>query len=285
MNFIFVEYGNQPYPDGIKADLVEVAGHLDKTSVPDISNYSLHTEYSYGKRNLASNLIRRYPKLYSSNKDGVPQLWKDKGWAVQFASFVHSLTNEHAAPTVIEIHPPFNDYSSIDSFLDFYTVFEEKIHAIYPDVKIVVENRAGSIYRGGKFVVSAAEEIAELCKKIRENNVRLGVVLDFPQLLTGELIHPECFDRGKYTNAVHMLVPYREVIKGIHIWGKKRSSTGRFVAHTGDLNTLFPDVDDKKVFLNGIKAICDDEMSRFLVPEVNSGGEDLRSVVKDVLSI
>ena len=76
MNFRFVQYGSTPYPVEITAKLVEVAGHLDKDKIEDLPNYSLHTEYSYGKRNLSSSLVTQFPVLCDANKDGVPQLWK-----------------------------------------------------------------------------------------------------------------------------------------------------------------------------------------------------------------
>ena len=39
----------------------------------------------------------------------------------------------------------------------------------------------------------------------------------------------------------------------------------------------------KTIFLDGIKRICDDGRTRFLVPEVNSGAEDLKSIIKDIV--
>lgn len=65
--------------------------------------------------------------------------------------------------------------------------------------------------------MSKATDIAELCKKIIDNDVKLGVVLDYPQLLTRELNHPESFDKTKYKEDIQMLIPYKGVIKEIHI--------------------------------------------------------------------
>ena len=283
MNFRFVQYGSTPYPAEITAELVEVAGHLDKDKIEDLPNYSLHTEYSYGKRNLSSSLVTQFPVLCDANKDGVPQLWKSTEWAEQFAGFVIKLTEGHAAPKVVEIHPPFNDYSDIEQFLERYAVFEKAIHAKYHDTEIVVENRAGAVYHGGRFIVSKAKEIALLCKRIEETRTSLGVVLDFPQLLTAEHLNTDIFDGGKYTAAVDTILPYQATIKGIHIWGKKRSTTGRWVAHSGTLDTYFEDPVDKELFIEGIRKVCSDGRSRFLVPEVNSGAEDLKAVVRELL--
>ena len=118
MNFRFVQYGGNSYQEGITPELVEVAGHLDKDKIEDVQSYSLHTEYSYGKRKFSSDFIKQFPILCDANKEGVPQLWKSMEWAEQFAEFVIELTKKHAAPKVVEIHPPFNDYCDIDQLLN-----------------------------------------------------------------------------------------------------------------------------------------------------------------------
>lgn len=284
LNFRFVQYGGNSYPDGITPELVEVAGHLDKERIEDIPAYSLHTEYSYGKRKLTSTLLDQFPELREANKEGVPQLWKNEEWAAQFAGFVKALTQTHAAPKVVEIHPPFNDYCDIDQFIERYKVFEKLIHEAYPETEIVVENRAGAVYHGGRFIVSKAKEIALLCKTIQDTNTNLGVVLDFPQLLTAEHIKTDAFDQAKYATAIDTIYPYQSVIKGVHIWGKKKSASGSWVAHNGTLDTYIENKEDKASFIAGIRKICSDGQSRFFVPEVNSGEEDLKAVVKDVLN-
>ena len=38
-----------------------------------------------------------------------------------------------------------------------------------------------------------------------------------------------------------------------------------------------------QIFIDGIARICDDGMRRFLVPEVNSGAEDLSSIIEDII--
>ena len=167
--------------------------------------------------------------------------------------------------------------------MDRYSVFEERIHNAYPDTEIVIENRAGTVYRGGRFIIGRSYEIASLCKKIKETNTSLGVVLDFPQLLTAENIKPEVFDREKYDACIDLIYPYQDTIKGIHIWGKKKNAKGRWIAHNGNLDTLFEDPEDKEAFIAGIRKICSDGRIRLFVPEVNSGDIDLRSVVRDIL--
>ena len=279
-NFILVEYNNLPYPDGYTAQIKEVAAHFDKDSIAPEGAYSLHTEYSYGKRSFDSSRIAKYPALKEANKDGIPQLWKSIDWANEFANFIIGLTEGFAPPSVIEIHPPFNDYCALDEFAERFIVFEKKVHDCYPDTLIVIENRAGSVYHGGKFLVSKAKEIAALCDLISKKHLMLGIVLDFPQLLTAENIDPHKFKAEKYQSAIASILPYQNLIHGIHIWGKKKSATGRWVAHSGNFDTYFNNNTTKAIFLSGIHQICSDGAPRFLVPEVNSGSEDLASIIQ-----
>jgi len=225
-SFIFIEYNGVPYPEGYSAQIHEVAGHLDKDTIEAAERYSLHTEYSYGKRKFDTERIVAFPILREANKDGVPQLWKSNEWAEEFAAFIIGLTQAHNPPEIIEIHPPFNDYCSLEEFSERYCIFEQKIHAVYPDTTIVIENRSGAVYHGGKFMVGKAKEIAVLGEVIRQRGLKLGIVLDFPQLLTAEGIDTLKFKVEKYQKAIDSLIPYRDLIKGIHIWSKKKSTTG-----------------------------------------------------------
>ena len=125
MRFIFVKYHKKKYPEDITPDLVEVAGHFDKDKIDDVENYSLHTEYIYGKRKFSSELIKKYPELCEANKKEIPQLWKSKKWAEEFAHFVFDLTLNHTAPKVLEIHPPFSDYCNLEQFIERYSTFEK----------------------------------------------------------------------------------------------------------------------------------------------------------------
>lgn len=74
--FTLVEYNGVPYPEGFASNIKEIAAHFDKCEIEAAENYSLHTEYSYGKRKFDSRLMSRFTELKSSQKDGVPQLWK-----------------------------------------------------------------------------------------------------------------------------------------------------------------------------------------------------------------
>ena len=283
--FNIVRYNGVRY-DNYPSSISEIAGHLDKECIEDAANYSLHTEYSYGKRKFDSILISYFPALCSANKDGVPQLWYSNEWAKEFAEFIIELTKNHESPTVIEIHPPFNDYCDMESFFIRYSIFEQLIHKTYPNAEIVIENRSGSVYRGGKFILGKAKDIASFCDRILTENILLGLVLDFPQLLTAENINTIKFDSDKYSKIIETIAPYRNLIKGIHIWGKKKSNSARWVAHCGDLNTYFDnDTESKQEFIHGIKTICNDSTIRYLVPEVNSGVNDILSVLNDLNAI
>lgn len=282
-NFILVKYNGLPYPEGYTAQLEEVAAHFDKASIDPKGAYSLHTEYSFVARKFDSARIANYPLLREAQKNGIPQLWKSIAWANEFAQFLIGLTEGHHTPTVIEIHPPFNDYCNLQEFAERYRTFEEEIHAVYPDVTIVIENRAGKRYHGGDFLVRKAKEIAALCVLIREEHLNLGIVLDFPQLLTGENINPLKFNAEKYEAAIDALLPYRDLIKGIHVWGKRKNDSGKQLSHRGNFDTYFNnDKHVKALFLSGIQRICADDRQRFLVPEINSGEADLSAIIYDL---
>ncbi len=281
--FVFVEYNGVEYPEGYCSDIKEVAAHFDKEKIEASEKYSLHTEYSYGKRRFDGELISKFPALVEAEKDGVPQLWKSEEWATQFADFIVALTWGYNPPATIEIHPPFNDYCTLDEFITRYKVFENRIREQFPETNIVIENRAGAVYRGGKFLIGKAKEIVALCEQIKLHNLKLRIVLDFPQLLTAENLNTLKFKTEKYQNAIDMIFEYRSLIKGIHIWGKKKSESGRWVAHCGSFDTYFGDNDEvKKAFIDGVAKICNDEQKRFFVPEVNSGTEDLCSILNDL---
>lgn len=134
-------------------------------------------------------------RIKQAHQDHLPKLWFDKAWSSEFAEFVKRLIGDNKAPKIVEIHPPFNDYcGSIVEFLDLYAWFEEELGGTFPDTKIFIENRCGSMYRGGRFLVSGLESIAALCESIGKQGLKLRLVLDFPQLFTAYDLGP-----GKFT--------------------------------------------------------------------------------------
>ena len=288
MNTIFemVKYHNKEYPINIPLDCEEISSHLDIEEIEvELPNYSLHTEYSYGKRNLTSRLYSSNSQLALAHKDGVPQLWKNKQWADEFADFIFALTKDKIAPTAIEIHPPFTDYTgSLDEFVERYEVFETKIMNSFPNVKILIENRCGAVYHGGKFILSKIDSLLELSNIIDSEKLHLRFALDIPQLYTAHGCKNEKSDM--YYELLKKLVSIRHNIGGVHLWGKRKSDTGRKVAHCGDLSSYFEN--NKEIidrFLLEFKDLFSDDLMRKLVLEVNSSNEDLGSIIEDLLNV
>ena len=87
-----------------------------------------------------------------------------------------------------------------------------------------------------------------------------------------------CID---FNNNIKQYISY---IGGFHLWGKRKSQTGRWTSHNGNLNTFFSNNDLlKDEFINSVIGTFDDNMVRYFVPEVNSSEEDLQSIINDLL--
>jgi len=283
--FVPVSYRGMAYPSGIICSITEVAGHMDKTSIAVSGPYSLHTEYSYGKRKLNSPISQHFPVLKEANKDGIPQLWKNEAWSTNFFEFIQALVGNGVSPKVIEIHPPFDDYCcSIDHFLDIYETFEKRVLEEYPSTAICIENRAGTRYRGGKFLISKLDSISQLCEAVHCRKLKLRLALDYPQLFTAQHYKLEQFEMDRFIEQNRILEQHKLLISSIHIWGKTKRANSRWIAHFGDLNSLFyNDVLVKRRFLDYLIEFYDDDKPRYFVPEVNSSVEDLQSIVNDFI--
>lgn len=276
--FEMIKYHSQKYTKDIPIRTEECATHFDITSIKANLRCSFHTEYSYGKRKFDSPLIQRFPALLNSQKNGVPQLWNGSTWASEFAQFLCTLAKDEP-PEVIEIHPPFSDYASFDSFLESYKEFETLMIEKYPDINILIENRFGSVYKGGKFLVSRLHEIENLCELIVQHNLRLKIACDIPQIYTAHNVK----EAEQYISLLKQIEPFRKQIGGVHLWGKKKSNKGRLISHCGDLLSYFEgDLKLKDAFLNGFNACFDDGLVRKMVLEVNSGNNDLMSIISDI---
>ena len=280
--FEMVKYHNQEYPQGIPLHYEEIAAHFDVSSITPQMPYSLHTEYSYGKRNLTSNLLTGLDELKNSNKNGIPQLWKSKKWSSEFAEYIVRLANGFDFPRIIEIHPSFSDYTeNLNVFVERYKMFEARITNTFPKTEILIENRCGSVYQGGKFILSKMDSILSLSQLIDEYKLKLRFALDFPQLFTAHDISLKNSD--KYSELVNELKTIRHNIAGVHLWGKRKSDTGRKVAHCGDLNSYFEyDDKSKNEFLESFIELFNDNVVRKLVLEVNSSNDDLLSIIADL---
>lgn len=279
-----VKYGKKEYPGGITPSIEELACHFDVCSLNPSMDYSLHTEYSYGPRKFSSDLVNKYSTLVDSSKKGVPELWKGREWAIEFSTFLEELVGENNPPAIIEIHPPFSNYiKSLEEFIEIYSIFELRINQIFPDTKIFIENRSGTIYSQGSFLISKDMDMVNLSELIRERKLSLRMVLDIPQLLTAHSINNKTEDKLK--EAVANLKKCAGNIEGIHLWGKKTGKNGRMVSHAGDLNTyFFNSTSFKKIFLKNIYELFNDNKKRYFVPEVNSSTNDLESIVTDLIN-
>ena len=281
-SFEMVKYHSKQYPQDIPLRIEELAAHFDVETLAFSSlGRSLHTEYSFFKRDFKTKLIAKYQELLSAQKGGIPQLWKNEVWGFQFAEFIIDLNGKTTEPVVIEVHPPFNDYTDMNGFISSFKVFEATIKEQYPDVEILIENRCGSLYRGGKFVISKVKDIAALCDAIEQNGLSLKVAYDVPQIYT---VHNAKTEEA-YIKLLDDTKPLRSYIGGVHLWGKKPTGSGRLVAHSGDLNTYFSDSEIKNQFLNVFASCFDDGVARKMVLEVNSGNEDMLSIISDLRSI
>ena len=259
-SFEMIKYHNRVYPADIPLRIEEIAANLDVSGkVHSELKMSLHTEYSYGKRNLNTFPVKDYPELVARNKDRVPCLWHSPLWADQFSRFIMDLVDLKTVPAVIEIHPPFNDYTDMDGFISSYMEFEQQITDQWPDVEILLENRCGSVYRGGKFLISTIPDILSLCEKIAANNLRLKIAYDIPQIYSASNIKSDI----DYLRILNRTTEFREFIGGVHLWGKGYAKTGRRVAHYGDLNSYFDgNTELKQRFLNGVAYVFNDDVPR-----------------------
>lgn len=283
--FRMIKYHKQQYPDNIPLVIEEIAGNFDSKYIRPRMQYSLHTEYSYGKRNFTNDHLNGLDSIISANKKGVPQLWKSKTWAKEFSEYIVRLTKGLTEPKVIEIHPPFDDYTAdIEDFIANYKIFEDIIGNIYPGTEIHIENRCGSIYSGGKFIISLLPHIIELCELIEKYNLKLKVAFDIPQLYTAHLVSPN--KKQLVTDLLLESKNIRNHIGGVHLWGKGLSANGRKIAHYGDFNTYFNhEIQLKYDFLLAISELFNDDICRNLVLEVNSGVNDNLSIIKDLETV
>lgn len=142
-NLIPIQYHRSRYPDDIKPRIAEVAGNFDSNRIKVNSEYSLHTEYSFMSRKFNNEIVGKYSAICNANKRGIPMLWHSENWAIEFADFIKDLTEGNIAPKIIEIHPPFSDYSSLDKFMDNYKVFKEQISIYFPNVLVLIETEVG----------------------------------------------------------------------------------------------------------------------------------------------
>lgn len=282
MKLIPIRYGKLAYPQEIVPRIQEIAGHFDVKQIPTKGSISLHTEYSYGPRRFDSPFLKDLNTIKQANKRNIPQLWFNEKWAAEFALFVIRMLEIVEKRLIIEIHPPFIDYCpSIKDFIQRYRIFEEMLRTEHPDIEILLENRCGTMYKGGRFLISNHSEINDLADEIDKEQLSLRIALDLPQLYSAEGDVPNLSNK-QIEEILMNLKDSRHFIRSLHIWGKKRNKKGSRITHQGNLDDYFDqDMEKKKCFLKCLARLFDDDKERYLVPEVNSNEKDLEAIMND----
>jgi len=289
-----VIYKNMNYPSYIKANIHEVSGNFYKEKLIVKSPYSLHTEPSSVPKAFNSKIVREFKHIKKAQIDNIAQLWHNKKWANEFFLYINWLIGSNIPPEVLEIHPPFNDYcGSFDQFMGIFKVFYKKFKRKYPTTTIVIENRFGTRYKDGRFILSTCSDILEFCDIIKNNSdINLKIVLDYPQIFSAETRIERKTVNWMGSNPLQLvekiikfnldIKKYKKLIGGFHIWGKLRSGN-RWIPHAGDLDTFFSNNKILKTkFLHSVYSTFNDSTARYFVPEVNSGESNLHSIVKDM---
>ena len=276
-----VGYHKRTWPFG-SATLQEAAAHFDVKGLSVAGSYSLHTEYAAGCRQFRNTALNALGAITAAHQRGIPQLWKSKEWANQFAAFVIELTQEAMPPEVIEIHPPFNDYCpSFSDLILHYKAFESEIARVYPSSLIVIENRHGTRYTGGKFLVSRREDLLALTDLLDATDLSLNLCLDVPQLFSAHF-GPAPRTEDDIDRVLTPLMECRHRIASVHMWGKKRNKRGGMQAHYGTLDTwLGPEL--KRHLLRRLHELLDDDRTRYFVPEVNGSQSDMDALARDMI--
>ena len=273
-----ISYRGHPYPMGISPALDELPGHFDRKAFLTKRPYCLHTEYSAGPRQWNSPLLRGLDEITSSQRKGIPELWPNRRWGVQFAEFVIRLVGDNQDPTLIEIHPPFVSYcKDVDSFLDIYGVFASTLRVRIQKSTIVIENRNGTRHPS-KFLVSTVSDVVNLFAAAERRGIDLGLALDLPQIFSAHLGSKPPTPL-EVEHLLEKLRPVAHRIETLHIWGRRKT------AHNGTLDDLFGhDPLAKETFFDGLHRLLEDGRPRYFLPEVNSSKEDLQSIVSDFVS-
>jgi hypothetical protein len=290
MECLLIPIGYKDYPPRVRPALVERPGHFDITTVRVTGRYSLHTEYSAGARKWNSPVVKQFPALTNAQKHGVPELWRSRDWALQFAEFIVAITPSGNPPEVVEVHPPFLNYCpSAATFIDLFIEFEAAMKRRAQNTLIVIENRCGTRYaapRGSRkspFLVAETADILNLCHALEARKSSLGIALDIPQLLTAHGVTPDMMTAGRLRRLLDPLVEVRDRIASLHLWGKKIQHGAFGAAHNGDLSDYFGGREyDKVQFLACLREILSDGKRRYILPEVNSNAASI-SIVNDLV--
>jgi hypothetical protein len=283
------------YPSHIEANIYEVSGNFYKKKKLVVkSPYSLHTEPSFDSETFNSKIVNDLKYINEAQKDNIPLLWHSEEWANDFFAFIEWLIGDsNESPDVLEIHPPYKDYCrSFGQFLKIFRVFYDEFHEKHSATTIVIENRFGTRYKGGKFLLSKCCDILEFCKVLKREKINLKIVIDYPQLFSAEVIPSKKKEENwmganpselleKIIKFNLDLKKYKDVIGEFHMWGKLKNKDGKgWKPHAGNFDTFFSDNKVfKHEFLSSVFSTFNDDTPRYFVPEVISGIDDLRSIV------
>jgi hypothetical protein len=197
-------------------------------------------------------------------------------WAQEFAVLMTRLVAGNPAPSQIEIHPPFCSTSStIDTFVERYAVFEQAIHAVYPDCGIVLENRSGTKHPN-KFLLSDSDSILAMGQALQQSSLKLGIALDLPQMFTATYGSKHLVGLEGVA-LIERLMPIRDRIHTLHLWG--RGAGGG--AHGGGLEGVFASTDAKQACLKALRDLICDGNPRYLVLEVRKAA-DVAGIIQDL---
>jgi hypothetical protein len=308
VTLIPIRYRNKKYPDEIEPKIEEISAHFDsKITVSDL-DCSLHTEYSYGPRKFTCLACKDLSGIRVTDGKGVPKLWFNEDWVRDFTQFTLEFVDDRIIPTIIEIHPPFDDYcNNLSQFIELYQYFEDEIMSTYPKIEVLIENRYGSQYSDGTFIFSTIDDLKELTKLIKEHDLKLRIALDFPQLFSAHGFDIGKFSKNELSEIFKQLYSVRRYIASIHLWGKCIGKNNRASAHMGTLDSYFKglrctDIDKivvpnsytetvvssyddiKRYFLRELYNLLNDGRVRYFLPEVNSRADHLKSIVRDLIN-
>lgn len=314
VNLIPILYGNKKYPKDITPKIQEVSAHFDSKITKTNLEYSLHTEYSYLPRKFTSSACNNLSAIKETNCSRVPKLWFNEDWVNDFIRFILQFIEDAKAPKIIEIHPPFSDYcKNLSKFVELYKKFESEILSVFPDTDILIENRYGSRYSGGTFVLSTVNDLNRLAELISSNSLKLRIALDIPQLFSAHGLTIENFSKYGISELFINLKPIKHYIAGIHLWGKCYGRGNRIISHAGTIDSYFKGLNCKNLtsnvktlnsymdvknsfdlispknrikdhFLGELYDLLNDGSKRYFVPEVNTKPEHLQLIVMDLIN-
>jgi len=278
--FKLLKYNKVGSASSILLHAHELAGHFDIEELkPELDKYSIHTEYCARKRYFSSKYVKKYKEILAAHypatsEDKLAKLWVNENWAKQFAGFVIDLAESAGSPpTYIEIHPPFKEYTSIDTFLLHYKLFSNAMHSKYPQVQILIENRSGSL-SSKKFLISTCEDLKILSEKIDKQSSDLKIALDIPQIQTAYKLQNREIEK-----VLDMCKGFIHNVMSVHLWGRQNNK-----AHIGNLDSYFASHGEKQKFLNKFGELFSDNITRLMVIEVNSS-EHTKDIIDDLKTV